>query len=161
MKTKIFALFLTILVLAGCASRAPEVSRPVIATLKTQSVALSETAFLIDRGQDRYRLQIYASGQAAYDLEVGTMICVEGRCMDRREFNARHLSGWYPQTLIVDVLAGRALRGLEDSAIEPTAQGFVQRAEREGRYRIYYEKNGDGVRFSDSHNRIIIAIKGL
>lgn len=133
----------------------------MIATLKTRSVSLSETAFLIDRGHDRYRLQIYASGRLAYDLEVNAMICAGGSCMDRSEFNARHLSGWYPDTLMIDVLAGRVIRALEGSETEPTQTGFIQRAIVEGRYAVHYEKTGDDVRFGDTQNRIVIAIKRI
>lgn len=161
MKKKFFAALLLIGLLAGCAPKQAGISSAVLATLKTQSIALSETAFLIDYGRGRYRLQVYAAGQLAYDLEVGTMVCVQGRCMDRREFNARHLSGWYPQTLLLDVLAGRPVYNLEGASLEPTPEGFIQRAHRVDRYQIHYERAGDNVRFIDSLNKITIAIKRI
>ncbi len=100
------------------------------------------------------------AGHAAYTLQAGTMICAQGRCMDRREFNTRHLSHYYPSTLLIDVLSARPIRGLEGT-IERGEAGFVQSATLKERYAIRYEKNEAGVRFVDRHNRIVIAIKKL
>ena len=153
-------IFLAIWLLSGCAKQPSLSTESVIATLRTQQVSLHETAFLITEKNNRYRLQIYVAGQAAYEVRAGTMICVQDRCMDRREFNARHLSNHYPQTLILDVLAARLIQGI-GGEVEKTEEGFVQTHTLKDRYSIRYEKNAQGVRFVDSLNRIVIAIRKL
>ncbi len=160
MRRAVLAIFLAALFLLGCAKSPEPVTKSVLVTLRTQNVAFHETAFLVRQNQNRFVLQIYVAGQAAYVIRAGTMICVQDRCMDRREFNTRHLSHYYPETLLIDVLSGRAIRGL-GGEIERHPEGFVQAHTLKDRYAIRYEKSAQGVRFVDSHNRIVIAIKAL
>jgi hypothetical protein len=152
--------FLTILcLLAGCAKLLVNESRAVTATIKTPKIAVSRSGFLDTLDNDRYRLQIYAAGQAVLELQIGDKICQGVFCTSAKEFNKRYLSENYPPNLLRDILGQRVIAGLKNAGVEIKENGFVQKANVDGEYDIVYEKNGSTQRFKDVLNRVLIVIR--
>lgn len=150
---------LAILFLGGCAkSPQPLFSRSVIAVIKTPSLSVSQSGFIDTLSNNKYRLQIYAAGQGALELNVGDKICEGMLCMSAAEFNKRYLSENYPPNFLRDILGRKTIDGLKNSVVSESKNGWTQKATLEGKYSVHYEKSGDLQRIRDSVNRVYIMI---
>ncbi|MDR0747471.1 MAG: hypothetical protein LBE89_06240 [Helicobacteraceae bacterium] len=152
-------LLMILCLLVGCAKPLVNESRAVAATIKTPKIAVSQSGFLDTLDNDRYRLQIYAAGQATLELTVGEKICDGSLCLSPDGFNERYLSRSYPPNLLRDILGQRVIAGLRNAQIEAKENGFIQRANISGEYDIVYEKDGGSQRFRDTLNRVLIVIR--
>ncbi|GHV05513.1 hypothetical protein AGMMS50229_08730 [Campylobacterota bacterium] len=159
MKMTVFAFFALILTFFGCAKPQVELSRAVTASIKTPTMALSQSGFINALPNDAYQLQTYAAGSGTMELTVSDRVCQGMLCLSAESFNSRYLSRYYPPNLLRDILGERTIAGLENSAIETAKNGFTQRAEAADKYAIVYTKNGGELRFSDRLNRITIVIR--
>lgn len=150
-------LIIFLILLTGCAVKTAFVSHPVVLTYQSKNYKLNDTAFFYTDSRNNFKIEIYTP--VAYKLEIGKKVCLDGRCMSKKQFNSYELSEHYPLDLITDVLNGRVISDLIGS-IEETNDGFVQKASN-SHYDITYTKTASGVVFRDRLNKITVAIKDL
>ncbi|MDR1452134.1 MAG: hypothetical protein LBI57_07395 [Helicobacteraceae bacterium] len=144
----------------GCVKRPePLSSRAVAVIVKTPNLSVSQSGFVYELPNDEYRLQIYATGQAALELSVGEKICKGAFCLSAAEFNKRYFSENYPANFLRDILGGRTIAALENDVIASGANGFAQTATIDGKYDIRYESARDVQRFKDAINSVLIVIR--
>jgi len=159
--SKIFG-FLSLLMLflgtTGCFSpKKPVPQEGVFVVWKSPAMKYADQGFLYHEGA-KLKLEIYASGQAVMKLTVTpTQVCSGALCMNKKEFNIRYLSGYYPERLLEEVLTGRPVFGGE--GMKKKDHGFTQRIGKTGFYDIEYSVLNGSVVFRDTINDILIKIE--
>jgi hypothetical protein len=147
-----------VLFLSGCIGEKEAVPQEgVFVVWKTPVMKYADQGFLYHEGE-KLRLEIYASGQAVMKLTVSpSQVCSGALCMSKKEFNLRYLSPHYPETLLENLLSGRALFGGE--GLERKDHGFTQRIKKPGLYAVEYSVLNGSVVFRDTINDILIKIQ--
>ncbi len=163
MKNYIFALVL-LLFFAGCATKgalqtqtALQSSKSCKVVFKTKKIAFADTGFL-NKSPGEVSLQVFAMGTPVLKLKIKDEICLNGMCNSKRSFNQAHLSSYYPDTLMENVLNAKPI--LSSINLKKTVNGFTQNITGKW-YKIKYKVDEENIYFKDSKNRIIIKIKGL
>ena len=148
----------SILLMQGCVQPKP-VSTPAVVTFKSPRFKIHDTAFVITRGRD-VTIEVYTAGTLVFEIEAGSMVCINGGCMSDDQFIAEYLSPYYPQRILASVARKEklAFEGIE-TTMKP--DGFMQRVQTPGMYDITYIVRKNEVFFRDRLNNIIIAIKIL
>jgi len=152
-------IFLTLMLLFSGCSRTPAVSKSSIVTFKTNGFRVHDTAF-VTLGSNEVEITVYTAGTPVLEISSGSMMCINGECLDDDEFIAKYLSPYYPPRLIQSIAMKKKLE-MEGIKTEDTPEGFIQTAQHKGLYDIRYVAKKGEVFFRDRLNGIIIAIKDM
>jgi hypothetical protein len=160
MKKILHVSFLAVmLLLSGCALKKEVISsQPYVVTVKTPSIAISDTGFL-NRGKNYANVQIFSAGNILFNLEMmGDYICLDGRCLDKLSFNKQFFGYEHYADLMQDILNKEPIyHGLH---LQKTAGGFVQTIASEDT-QIDYRVENDTLVFKDTKNHLLIRFKPL
>ncbi len=146
----------------GCASK-NEVAKSysVLVTFKTEKLSFRDTGFL-KSGRDFLDLEVFAVGKPIAKISIlkgSDRICLNKYCFNKKVFNEEYLSRYYPDSLLENVLRGRAVFGGKNRV--ETRDGFYQNLKEKGKYDIKYRVENGKILFKDRLNRIIIGLKPL
>ncbi len=150
------ALFLSLLVLfSGCAGRHYAPPEAALIVIKSPALKFADMGFIY-RGEERVKIEVYASGRALSTLTVGRQVCVDGRCMKERDFYKKYFGVAYPAGTLWAIFSKRPIFGGE-GMLKENGQN-IQHIFKEGRYDIIYAFDHASVRFKDKINHILIKI---
>ncbi len=156
-------IFISFLILLfGCAPKS-EVGKSysVLVTFKTEKLSFRDTGFL-KSGRDFLDLEVFAVGKPIVKISIlkgSDRICLNKYCFNKRVFNKEYPSRYYPDSLLENVLRGRAVFGGRNRV--ETRDGFYQNLKEKGKYDIKYRVENGKILFKDRLNRIIIGLKPL
>ena len=150
--------FLLFFLLAGCATRHYEAPRPALIVIKTPVLKYADQGFIY-HGREAIKAQIYVSGKAAFELEIGDRICVDHACMGEAEFYRKYLHADYPEGTLAAIFSKKPIFGGWEMVCE--AGRCEQRIEKDGRYDIIYAFDAKRVTFKDRLHHILIKITEL
>ncbi|NPA29543.1 MAG: hypothetical protein GXO33_05090 [Epsilonproteobacteria bacterium] len=142
----------------GCAAKHFTTKTPAFIVFKTPQIKLADQGFVM-RAQNDAGAQIYSGGQPVFELTVGRRICLDGRCMDEGRFYERVMGARYPKGTLQAILQCRPVPG--EGKITKTADGWIQRLYKRGRYDIIYSFNGKEARFKERLHRVLIKIREM
>jgi hypothetical protein len=105
------------------------------------------------------KAEIYSMGQPLVRFDINSMnICMSTfKCMEKKDFNAKMLSSFYPDTLLENIFRAKAIFGAE--GLKKSSNGFTQKIKKEGEYEITYSVKGNDRRFYDKINKIRIKVR--
>ena len=156
-------IFIAILVifLSSCATKTinqvPTVSKSCKVVFKTKKIAFADTGFL-NQSPNKTDLQIFAMGVPILELKVSDNVCLNKMCNSKQSFNQTHLSSYYPDDLIENILNKKPIFGGKN--LEKNQNGFMQTLSSKW-YNIKYKVDKENIYFKDKKNKIIIKITGL
>lgn len=145
--------------LSGCiAKKEITTSQPYTVTIKTPSIAISDTGFL-NEGNDYINVQIFAAGNALFNLEMtGETICLDGRCLDAISFNKHFFQQEHYAGLMHDILKREPI--FKGQNVQQTPSGFSQEVTLENAFITYRVEEGT-LFFKDAKNGILIRMKKI
>jgi len=151
-------LFFVLFVLTSCSHKSVQNQQSVLMTMKTQSIKFADMGFLY-LGANQVKLEVYSNGQALLNLEIhDENICLSLlECMDKKEFNQKVLSSFYPNTLLENVLKAKPV--FKGENLQKMTEGFEQKLFESGKYDISYSVLRDKRVFRDKINKILIKVK--
>lgn len=152
---KYFILWVSVLLLGGCAMHSYGPAEVRIVTFKTPKFRFSDMGYL-RYGTDAVELDLYSGGQPVRRFEIGERICVDEGCMERSDFNREYLSAGYPDDLLLHIVRGSVI--FEGEGRRLTADGFEQQIQNR-MYDLEYRVGSDGILFRDHDNHILIRIR--
>ena len=143
---------------SACSSKEYTTQNAAFIVFKTPAFKYADMGFVYEN-EDALKTEIYSSGQALMSLEISQRsICFSLlECMDRRSFNQKVLSMFYPEDTIENIFRGRALFG--GFGVEKNRKGFTQKITKENQYAIDYSVLNKQIRFRDTINNITITVK--
>ncbi len=147
--------FWSLFFLSGCTLKRPAPPRSAVIVFKTPTLRYADMGF-IQKAREKVLLQIYNSGQPVFNLTVGPRICIEGRCLDEREFYTRYFHASYPEGTLAAILEGRPV--FDGANLDCDDTVCRQRIRKPGRLDIIYDFNATHVRFKDRRNGVLIKI---
>ncbi len=150
--------WLVLALLAGCAAKHFTTKTPAFIVFKTPQIKLADQGFVM-RAQNGAGAQIYSGGQPVFELTTGRRICLDGRCMDEGRFYERVMGARYPKGTLQAILQGRPVPG--EGKVTKTADGWIQKLYKRGRYDIIYTFNGKEARFKERLHRVLIKIREM
>ena len=154
----IAALF--VLLIQGC-GKSPEIKgESTMIVLKTPSMRYADMGFVYESPSE-IKAEIYGSGQALFALRItSSSVCISRfACLDRRSFNARMLSKYYPDDTLERIFRGKPVFNGEN--IVKKRNGFTQKLFAPGKYNIQYSVLNNETVFRDTINKIVIKIKRM
>ncbi len=81
-------------------------------------------------------------------------ICMDGNCLDKKSFNKKFLSNYYPKNILENILKSKPI--FNSRNIKKMKNGFYQKINK-----IFYRVLSDSVVFRDRRNNIFIKIRYL
>ena len=155
---KWFSLVVAVFWLAGCAAQPMRPPVPAMIVIKTPALRYADQGF-VSRSQNRVKLQVYVSGQPAFEMTIGRRICIlkEG-CMSEKAFYRRFMGVSYPRGTLAAIVNHRPIFGGE--GLEKAGDFTRQRIQTD-RFDIIYAFDSESVRFKDRKHHILITIKTL
>jgi len=144
----------------GCGSIAPIKEHSLFIVWRSPAIKYADMGFLSDDG-DRLRLEIYSSGTALMRIDIDRdSICMSRfECMEKRAFNQKVLSPYYPPDTLESILRAEEIFGGEGVVLQ--RDGFVQKISEQDRYSIEYRVNEKETIFIDTLNNIVIKIRNI
>lgn len=151
-------MFLAIFIVSGCGIKQEiSSSKAYLVTIKTPQMALSDTGFL-NQGKEYAQLQIFSAGAVLFHLEVSKRICLDGRCLEKIEFNKHFFGTEHYAELMNDIIAKNAL--YDGVNRQETVDGFSQEIHLP-QTSIVYRVQGDARYFKDSKQGILLRLTPL
>ncbi len=155
----LIAIFIVLLI--GCANKTVNKVEPISKSckivFKTKKISFADTGFL-NKSKNSTSLQIFAMGTPILKLKVADLVCLNGMCNSKKSFNQTHLSPYYPDSLLENILNGKPI--FNKINLIKKDDGFVQNISGKW-YNIKYKVDKQNIYFKDSSNKIIIKIIGL
>jgi len=149
-----FTLWVSLLLLGGCAMRKPVHSASYVVVFKTPQWRFADTGYLRE-GDGVAELEVFEAGQRILRLQVENLVCVEGEgCLSKSAFNEKYLSAAYPDDLFYHLLRGEPI--MEAANLVHTDEGFEQRIDG-----IVYRVSARQIYFKDFLRGILITFKRL
>ena len=157
---KSFFLLLIVMVLSACATKEYTKQESVFIVFKTPTFKHADLGFVYENKED-LKAEIYSNGQAIMVLEVGQEnICMSLlECMDKKSFNQKVLSPYYPMDILNHIFRGEPIF-LSEKRVN-VRNGFTQTLMKEGKYDINYSVLNKQILFRDKINNILIKIQRL
>jgi hypothetical protein len=154
---KIVLILLLLFVSTGCNQPRFQSEESVYIVWKTPSFRYADQGFVY-RAPKRMRIEIYGSGQALMRLDIEEeKICSSFlACTDKRTFNEKMLSRWYPESILEDIFNGRAI--MNGEGVTPNRNGFTQNIRHGKKYEIHYTVLNNTILFHDTINKIFIKV---
>ncbi len=161
MKRYLYALaMLYILLIQGCGN-APELKgESAMIVLKTPAMRYADMGFIYESPSE-IKVEIYGSGQALFALRITPKSVCTSRfaCLDRKSFNVRMLSRYYPEDTIERIFRAKPL--FNGKSVVKKRNGFTQKLFAPGKYNIQYAVLNNETVFRDTINKIVIKIKRM
>lgn len=151
-----FLLLVSLLFFVGCAAKVPQSVQSALIVFKTPKINYGDMGFVKNYGES-VQLQIFSAGTALFELSVGKLICVDGRCLGKSVFNKEFLSPFYPDETIGQILLARPI--FEAENLVRNEEGFEQKIFSPGRFDILYTVKKGEVSFRDRLSHIVIIIR--
>lgn len=149
-----FTLWVSLLLLGGCAMQRPELSQAYVVVFKTPKWRFADTGY-IRTGDHLAELEVFEAGQRILRLQIEALVCVEGEgCITKAAFNEEYLNSAYPDNLLYHLLRGEPI--VDAKALVRTDAGFEQRFEG-----ITYRVSPEEIYFKDALRGILIKFKKL
>ena len=151
-----FLLALTLL-LSACSIKNYEHSQSKIIIIKSPKLKFADLGY-IRNSDDSVALELFVAGKLVKKIAINYLVCVDEGCMSRSAFNEEYLNANYPDSLIQNIVLGRAIYDGEGKI--KIEDGFTQQIKRES-VDIKYRVNAHEIFFKDRKNRIIFKIKDI
>ena len=157
-KYRFFWLLMALLWIEGCAQHVYTRQDSALIIFKTPTFRYADMGFIY-QGAEALKVEIYSSGSALTSLTIsdGEVCMSRFQCMSSAGFNARHLSRYYPDTLLRNVFGGKAIFDREGTRL--SRNGFTQKLFKSGKYAIEYTVLNREIVFRDTINDILIKVK--
>jgi hypothetical protein len=154
---KIVLPLLLLLFFIGCGQPRFQSEESVYIVWKTPSFRYADQGFIYE-APDKMRIEIYGSGQPLMRLDIGKeKVCASFlACTDKRTFNARMLSRWYPESILENIFRGRMI--MNGEGMIPNRNGFTQNIRYGEKYEIHYTVLNNTILFRDTINKIFIKV---
>jgi len=146
--------------ICGCGSPVYEKENSAYIVMKTPSFRYADMGFVYENRHE-VKIEIYGNGQPVMQLRIGeTSVCMRRfECMEKKRFNKKLLSRFYPDTLLEHIFRGEELfNGLNRKQIR---NGFTQNIIKSDKYDITYRVLNNETVFRDTINHIIIKVKRM
>lgn len=159
MKIKLFlSISLLLFGVVGCTKPEYRTQKSAFIVMKTPSWRYADMGFIYENEKE-LKVEIYSLGKALMSLEInGENICLSRfECMDKKSFNTKVLSTYYPDTLLEDIFHGKTI--FEKQGWAAARNGFTQNIFQQGQYDIKYTVFNQRIYFRDKMNGILIKIK--
>ena len=151
-------LLVSVIGLSGCGIKHEiSTSKAYLVTIKTPQRALSDTGFL-NQADGYTQLQVFNAGTLLFNLEMTHEICLDGRCLEKREFNKYFFGVEHYETLMNDIIDKKELYSGQNRV--DTAEGFSQEIHLKNAD-IVYKIEGDTRYFKDTKNSVLFRLKPL
>ena len=159
MKKLLSVTLFVLILLSGCSMKQEiDSSETYLITIKNKQMALSDTGF-INHGKNYTNVQIFSAGSVLFNLEImGSNICLDGRCLDKRAFNQQFLYQEHYAELMEEVIAREPI--YEGKNLQKNSNGFEQDLVLNASH-IFYKVEGENLTFRDTKNGILIRLKQL
>jgi hypothetical protein len=143
---------------SACSSKEYRTQNAAFIVFKTPAFKYADMGFIYENDEG-LKTEIYGSGQALMSLELTKRsVCLSLlECMDRKAFNAKILSAYYPEDTLENIFRGRAIFG--GLGVEKNRNGFTQKLEKDNQYAIDYRVLKTQIHFRDTINAITITVK--
>ena len=126
--------------------------------LKTPSMRYADMGFIYKKS-DLVKVEIYALGQPLLNLDINPMnVCMSTfKCMEKKDFNAKMLSAYYPDTVLENIFRAKPI--FDKKNLEKNSDGFTQKIKKEKEYDITYSVKTNKRTFRDKINKIKIEVR--
>jgi len=154
------AFFLMLFLFSGCGTQPYMKQESAFIVLKTPMMKYADQGFVYEN-PDEVKVEIYGSGQALFSLTMTHHAVCSGafQCMDRKTFNKKVLSPYYPEGTIEAIFRGKPV--FDGKGILKKRNGFTQKLVNGNKYNIMYSVLNNETIFRDTINHIFIKIKRL
>ena len=155
---RIFVFTLIGIMLASCSyTPSPYIYKAITLGIKSKKIRLNESAFLS-----------YNSAQIVLDInsldgkvikikinkDINGDICIDGDCLNKKDFNKKFLSNAYPVNILENILEARPIFNSKNK--KRIKNGFYQKINN-----IVYRVTSKNILFRDRRNNILIKIRYL
>jgi len=147
-------------VLNACTNTEYEKQQSVYIVFKTPTFKYADLGFMY-QNSNTLKIEIYGSGQAMMTLDISPKkVCMSFlECMDKKDFNKRILSGYYPDTMIENIFKGKII--FTGKNFIQKRNSFTQNIKEGNKYNIKYEVFKKEIQFHDTINNILIKVKRM
>jgi hypothetical protein len=135
-----------------------ETSQPIKLIIKTPFIKISGIGFY-KKGGKYANLQIFSGGVAVLDYKSAGNICINDKCMTRGIFNEKLFLQTHYDELIDDILAQKPIYNSQN--LTKKDDGFSQHIVKTDVFDVLYEADGNGTKFNDLQNGVIIQVTKL
>jgi len=157
MKNRIILGLITLGIMQGCTGQ-PQKEESAFIILKTPNMKYADMGFIKDNVSN-LQVEMYTAGQPLVSIEVnGVNVCMSTfKCMEKKDFNEKIFSKYYPNELLENVLRGKAIFNGEN--LEKSVDGFTQKIQKKDLYDITYRVVSGERKFRDTINKILIKVR--
>jgi len=158
MMNRLGLLFLLGFLIVGCVGKNAKKQQSAFIVMKTKEVKFADMGFIYE-SDSNVKMEIYASGQPLVNIDINAEnICLSlFECMDKKDFNQKILSSYYPETLFENILRAEPI--FEEQNLTTIEGGFSQKISKEGDYNISYSVVRGNRVFRDTINKILIKVR--
>jgi hypothetical protein len=141
----------------GCAQTGVKKTQSAMIVWKSPAFRYADMGFISDNGKT-LQVEIYGSGTALMRLKIDQdSVCMsQFQCMSKSRFNQEFLSGNYPADTLANIFRGREI--FDGAGMMKKRNGFTQKIEKTGFYRIDYHVFNNQIIFRDTINQIVIKV---
>ncbi len=157
---KILFSLVAVALINGCTTKEYAQQESIFIVFKTPLFKHADLGFMYENSEEM-KIEIYSNGQAIMALEIGKEnICMSLlECMDKKSFNTKVLSKYYPVDILSHVFRGKKI--FNGQNIVKTRNGFTQKLVKTDEYNINYSVLNKQIIFRDTINDILIKVKRL
>jgi hypothetical protein len=160
LKNNTFALAL-LLIVSGCTGKQlikKENQESAFIVIKTPTMRYADMGFIYKK-TDLVKVEIYASGQPLLNLDINPMnVCMSTfQCMEKKDFNKKMLSSYYPDTVLENIFRAEPI--FDKEKLKKNSNGFTQKIKKDKEYDITYSVTKDKRTFRDTINKIVIKVR--
>jgi hypothetical protein len=126
--------------------------------IKTATMKYADMGFIY-KSDSFVKVEIYGMGQPLVSLDINGMnVCMSTfKCMEKKDFNTKMLSSYYPDTLLENIFKAKPIFNKKGLKKEPN--GFRQKIKKDNRYDITYSVISGKRVFRDKINKILIKVE--
>jgi len=149
-----------VLLLNACTNTQYEKQQSVYIVFKTPSFKYADLGFMYQKS-NTLKIEIYGSGQPIMTLNVSEKkVCMSFlKCMNKKEFNTRILSHYYPDKMIENIFRGKSI--FNGKNFIQKRNSFTQNIQEGNKYDIKYKVFKKEIQFRDTINNILIKVKRM
>ncbi|MCK5854046.1 MAG: hypothetical protein KAG56_02405 [Sulfurovaceae bacterium] len=161
MLKKVMPILSIILLINGCTGKQvikKENQESAFIIIKTPTMRYADMGFIYKK-TDLVKVEIYALGQPLMNLDINSMnVCLSTfECMEKKDFNAKMLSAYYPDTVLENIFRAKPIFNKKN--LEENSNGFTQNIKKDKEYDITYSVKSNKRVFRDTINKIKIEVR--
>ena len=150
-----------VLIINGCTGKQAikkENQESAFIIIKTPTMKYADMGFIYKK-MDLVKVEIYALGQPLMNLDINAMnVCMSTfKCMEKKDFNAKMLSAYYPETVLENIFRAKPI--FDKKNLEKEGNGFTQKIKKDKAYDITYSVKSNKRVFRDKINKIKIEVR--